>query len=233
MVSCCKAVTLVLVAIFLTLVFLTPSMTDAQITSSYGNNTYINPTAFTLTIYSPDNQTYNSAMPLNFTVDWTTYPTFTFPIPPAPILNGVYTYTIDNYPAVTVTSNQSSSDVFGYSNFTVNPTFSYLVNVSNLTNGYHKIVITASLYGSGYLFFGASSSPVLFLVQNPTPTPPPTPAITLTIIVTVLVLVVIAVSLLLYRRHRRHNQPELALIPSNSALFLFLLAFGFTHNRKG
>ena len=136
--------------------------------------------AFTLTIYSPDNQTYTSVMPLNFSIDWTEYPTFQLPIPPAPILYAVYNYTIDNNPPVTVTSNQSSSDVLGYSNFLVNPTFSYLVNVSNLTNGYHKIVITATLYGyiGGYLFFGASSSPVQFLVQNPTPSPTPTPTST-------------------------------------------------------
>lgn len=207
-----KAITLLFVALFLTLELLTPPIAHAQITSSYSNHTNINTTAFTLTIYSPDNQTYNSTMPLNFTIDWTTYPTFTFPIPPAPKLNGVYTYTVDNDPTVTVTSNQSSSDVFGYSNFTVNPTFSYLVNVSNLTNGYHKIVITASLYGygDGYLFFSASSSPVQFLVQNPAPSPTPSPAIgalisplTLSIIVTVVVLVAVIVSLLFYRRHRK------------------------------
>jgi hypothetical protein len=208
-----KKIIIVLVALFLTWVLITPSIANAQITSSYDNNTHINPTAFTLTIYSPStqNQTYIRIMPLNFTVDWTTYPTFTFPIPPAPKLNGVYTYAIDNNPAVTVTSNQSSSDIFGYSNFTVNPAFSYLVNVSNLTNGYHKIVITTSLYflDEG-LVFGASSSPVQFFVQNPTPTPTPTPAIsalfsplTITIIVTVVVLVAVIVSLLFYRRHRK------------------------------
>jgi len=205
-----KAIALVLVALLLTMAFLFPSMTNGQITSSYGNNSDINPTAFTLTIYSPDNQTYNSTLPLNFTIEWTTYPTFAFPIPPAPKLNGVYTYAIDNNPAVSVASNQSSSDVFGYSNFTVNPTFSYLVNVSNLTNGYHEIVLTASLYGSGNSFFSASSSPIQFLVQNPKPTPTPNSAtgasispLTITIIATVVVLVAAIVYLLFYRKHRK------------------------------
>ena len=210
-----KTLTLMLVALFLTLALLVPSMTNAQITSSYSNNTYINTTAFTLTIYSPDNQTYKSTMPLNFTIEWTEYPDFApLPSPPAPIMNGVYSYTIDNNPAVTVTSNQSSSDVLGPKGFKVNPTFSYLVNVSNLADGSHKIVITASLSelsGGGSIHFSAASAPVLFSVQNPTPSPTPSPAIdalisppTITIIVTVVVLVIIAISLLLYRRHRKH-----------------------------
>jgi hypothetical protein len=115
---------------------------------------------------------------------------------------------------VIVTSNQSSSDIFGYCNgrnIVVNPTFSYEVNISNLTNGYHKIVITADLHMSGsYTSFTASSTPVQFLVQNPKPSPTPISAIgalispvNITIIVTVVVLAVIAISLLVYRRRRK------------------------------
>ena len=216
-----KATSLVLVTLLLIMAFLIPSIANAQITSSYGNNNYINTTAFALTIYSPDNQTYNSIMPLNFTIEWTTYPTFYgIPSPLAPILNGVYNYTIDDNPAVTVISNQSSNDVFGYSNFKVNPTFSYLVNVSNLTNGYHKIVIAAILYAIGgnstptnfnrYLVFGASSSPVQFLVQNPTSSPTPSSAIgtlisslTISIVAIVIAVAVIVIAVLLYRRRRK------------------------------
>jgi len=101
-----------LVVLLLTVVLSITSITNAQITSSYGNHSDINTTAFTLTIYSPNNQTFSSIMPLNFSIDWTEYPTFQLPIPPAPILYAVYNYTIDNNPPVTVTSNQSSSDVF-------------------------------------------------------------------------------------------------------------------------
>jgi hypothetical protein len=207
-----KVITLMLVVLLLTVVLSITSITHAQITSSYGNHSDINTTAFTLTIYSPNNQTFSSIMPLNFSIDWTEYPTFQLPVPPAPILNAVYNYTIDNNPPVTVTSNQSSSDVFEYgSNFTVNPTFSYLVNVSNFANGFHKIVITATLYGysGGFLFFGASSSPIQFLVQNSTPTPQPPSAkiavispLTVTIISAVIVLVIVIVSLLFYRKHQ-------------------------------
>jgi hypothetical protein len=124
-------------------------------------------------------------------------------------MNGFYTYTIDNNPTVIVTSNQSSSDVLDGRGFKVNPKFSYLVNVSNLTNGYHEIVIEASIYG-GSISFSASSSPVPFLVQNPTPTPTPTPAIgalisllTIIVVVTVVVLVAVIVSLSFYRKHRK------------------------------
>ena len=81
---------------------------------------------------------------------------------------------IDSNSAAFVVSNQSLNDVIGYSNFTVNPTFSYLLNIANLTNGYHKIAITASLYFNEKLVFGAYSSPVQFLVGTPKPTPAPT-----------------------------------------------------------
>jgi hypothetical protein len=205
-----KAIVFVL---FLTLVPLITPMANAQTTSSHSNNTNINPVAFTLTIYSPDNnQTCKNTMLLNFTIDWTTYPTFTFPIPPAPILHAIYTYTIDNNSAVFLTRNQSSSDIFGYSNFTVNPTFSYLLNVSNLKNGYHKIVITADLTdNNGMQYFNASSDPVFFSVQNPTPSPAISSVSPLTVeaIVTVAVLVAAIVSLLLYRRHQKTTNLKL------------------------
>lgn len=202
-----KAITSTLILLFLIGAFFVPSMADGQITGSYSNNSNINPTAFTLTIYSPSrqNQTFSNVMPLNFSINWTEYPTFTFPIPPAPKLNGIYSYTIDDNPAVTVTSNQSSSDVLGYSNFTVNPTFSYSVNVSNLTNGFHTIIISASLYGSGYFFFGASSSPIQFMVENPTRSPTPTANISLILALAIVLTVVITVTAIVsfYRTRRK------------------------------
>jgi hypothetical protein len=194
-------------ALSIVLALLIPSMANAQTTSSYSNNTNVNPVAFTLTIYSPDNnQTCKSTMLLNFTVDWTTYPTFTFPSPPAPVMNGVYSYAIDNNTAVTVTSNQSSTDQFDPKGFKVNPTFTYLLNISNLANGNHKIVITADLYDNyDHLYFGASSDPVFFSVQNPTPSPAISSVSPLTVIaaVTIAVLVAVIASLLLYRKHRK------------------------------
>jgi hypothetical protein len=205
--SSSKVITSTLILLFLIEEFFVPSMVDGQITSSFSNNSNINPTAFTLTIYSPNtqNQTFSNVIPLKFSINWTEYPTFTFPIPPAPKLNGIYAYTVDNNPAVTITSNQSSSDVFGYSNFTVNPTFSYSVNVSNLTNGYHTIIISASLYGSGYFFFGASSSPVQFMVENPTAPSTQTATISqlLTLAIVLTVVITVTAIVLLYDRYRK------------------------------
>ena len=201
-----------LIVLFLTVALSITSITNAQITSSYGNHSDINTTAFTLSIYSPARyQTYSIIVPLNFSIDWTAYPVFELPSPPAPIPNGVYSYTIDNNPTVYVNSNQSSSDVF-YANFTVNPSFSYLLNISNLTNGQHKIVITASLYGRGFFYFSASSSPIQFSVQNPTPTPTPTStsvssgsnsSLLLIAVVVIAFLLAIIIFLLLYMRKRK------------------------------
>jgi hypothetical protein len=180
-----KGFALVLVTLFLTLALLVPSMANAQTTSYYGGGYYgrdsgINPAAFTLTIYSPNNQTvYANTMLLKFNITWTTYPKYDFDF--APPLTGEYGYSIDNNPLVSIASNQSASDLFytfTKNNFTINPSFSYLVNVSNLANGYHKIVINASLYygSSSYessSYFNRSSIPTLFLVQNPAPSPTP------------------------------------------------------------
>jgi hypothetical protein len=202
-----KAVTLVLVSLFLTLVLLIPLITNGQIASSYNNNSpVVNPIAFTLTINSPytQNQTFSSTMSLNFTIQWTEYPTF-YPItsPPAPAMNAVYNYTIDNNQPVTVTSNQSSSDIFDLRNFKVNPTFSYSVNLSNLTDGYHKIVITAKMYSSGSISFTASSDPVFFLVQNPTPSPTPTPTVPELSWLIVIPLFIVVLCSVVIVRHRK------------------------------
>jgi hypothetical protein len=202
------------IAIAFTFVFLVPSIVNVKITSSYSNNSNINPVAFTLTIYSPDNnQTCNNTLLLNFTIYWTTYPTFAgLPSPPAPVMHGDYSYKIDNNPAVFVDSNQSSSDYYDPRGFKVNPTFSYLVNVSDLANDYHKTVITASLSGlsgGGSIHFSAVSSPVQFLVQNPVPSPSPTPEPfpTTLIIASVSTVAVVCIVLLVYFKkfHRDKN----------------------------
>jgi hypothetical protein len=205
-----KAITFALVALFLTLALLNPLMTNAQTTSSYVSPTGEMSTSYRLTMFSPDNQTiYNNTIPLNFSLEWTydLMPVDDFK------LTADYAYRIDDNPFVSIVSNQSSNDRYaGGTNFVYNPSFSYLLNVSNLSNGYHKIMIKASFYFGGNLFLDATSTPFLFLVQNPTPTPSPTPSpsigalispLTITIIVTVVVLVAVFVSLLFYRRHRK------------------------------
>ena len=156
-------------AFLLILTLLIPSLANAQITSYYGRKEGVNPAAFTLTIYSPNDQTaYANTMLLNFNITWTTFPSF---IPPSPSLKGDYAYSIDDSPLIPIESNQSASAR------AINPYFSYLVNVSNLANGYHKIVIIAGLYShSDYYYINQSCIPTLFLVQNPTPTPTPFPS---------------------------------------------------------
>ena len=167
-------------ALPLILALLIPSVANAEFTRSYSSNDpHINYTHFFLTVYSPDNnQTCNSIMLLNFSVDWREYPTFAgFPSPPAPVMKGLYSYTIDNNTAVTVASNQSSADQFDLRGFKVNPTFSYLLDVSNLTNGYHEIVITVGLThnNSDIARYINRDTPIQFFVQNLTPTDSPIP----------------------------------------------------------
>jgi len=167
-------------ALPLILALLSPSVANAEFTRSYSSNDPdINYTHFFLTVYSPDNnQTCNSIMLLNFSVDWREYPTFAgLPSPPAPVMKGLYSYTIDTNTAVTVASNQSSADQFDLRGFKVNPTFSYLLDVSNLTNGYHEIVITVGLTHnySDIARYINRDTPIQFFVQNLTPTDSPIP----------------------------------------------------------
>jgi len=168
-------------ALALILALLIPSVANAEFMRSYkSSDPSINYTHFFLRVYSPDNnQTCKNTLLLNFSVEWTDYPTFAgFPSPPAPVMKGLYSYTIDNNTAVTVASNQSSADQFDLRGFKVNPTFSYLLDVSNLTNGYHEIVITVGLTDSQSHIarYINTDTPIQFFVQNPTPTSevPPT-----------------------------------------------------------
>lgn len=167
-------------ALPLIVALLIPSVANAEFTRSYRSDDPVtNYTHFLLTVYSPDNnQTCKDTMLLNFTVDWREYPTFAgLPSPPAPVMKGLYSYTIDNNATVTVISNQSSTDQFDLRGFKVNPTFSYLLDVSNLTNGYHKIVITVGLTDNyeDIARYINRDTPIQFFVQNLTPTDPPIP----------------------------------------------------------
>jgi hypothetical protein len=179
------------VTIILVVAFLTPSMANAQITSSYGRGFYgedsgLNYCSFDLTMYSPNSQTtYDNTMPLNFNIAWTTTP---MTLGPLLLLNGYYAYSIDDGPFVRIAPTPSTSDHFTSSPYTflINPSFSYSVDIPNLEKGYHNIVINASLYFNNnypptHFFFNITTSPYIFLVGEPTvtptasPTPTPTP----------------------------------------------------------
>ncbi|MGD0645922.1 MAG: hypothetical protein ABSA75_13530 [Candidatus Bathyarchaeia archaeon] len=111
-------------------------------------------------------------MSLNFTLDWT------YDLLPDQPYFGEYAYTIDNNTLVSITSNQTASDLYGHTFdnpkfFKYNPSFSYLIDVSNLTNGHHEIAIFGLFYFGISLLYNQSSPHVEFLVQNPTPSPTP------------------------------------------------------------
>jgi hypothetical protein len=150
-----------------------PSMINAQTTTYYSGREYAGngPVAFTLTMCSPTNQTtYSKIMSLDFQINWTAIPEL------LPINNWVfgenYSYSIDNNQAVSIMPNSS---------LTTGPSASYWfsnsLDISNLTNGYHKIMIIALMYFGQNTLFNQSTVPVTFLVQNPTPSPTPTSTI--------------------------------------------------------
>ena len=178
------------VTIILVVTFLIPSLANAQTTSHYGAKTGdsgANPVGFDLTMYKPINQeVYTNVLPLFFKIDWLVgvYPFFNF------TFAGIYTYSIDNMSPIVIESNQTSNDKYdAKTNFTYNPSFSYFLDVSNLSKGQHSIVISAGFYyrsQSGSLqecFLNETSSPIYFQIQSsipvstPTITPTPTPTV--------------------------------------------------------
>jgi hypothetical protein len=164
------------VTIILVVALLTPSMANAQITSHYGakiGDSGANLVGFDLTISSPiSKEVYSNTLPLEFKLHWS-------PVGVSLFFNwtfsGIYTYSIDYNSPVSIESNQSSSDFYGYgahseNGFKYNPSFSYLLDISNLENGQHSIVISAGMYfndsGKLHELYKDSSSPIIFSVQN-------------------------------------------------------------------
>jgi hypothetical protein len=89
-----------------------------------------------------------------------------------PVVQG-YAYKIDDYPLVSIAPNGSLPVPLPQSYW-----FSTSVDMSNLTNGYHKIAIIAFQYIAGpppQALFNQTSSPITFIVQNPSSTPTLTP----------------------------------------------------------
>lgn len=196
-----KTVTLLLVSLFLA-VLLIPSMVYAQTPSSYVSPTGVAGSSFSLTMYSPNRQaTYNNPMPLIFNLTWAydLLPVGDFE------LVGDYAYRIDNSSFVSIASNDTSNDRYGgYGNWTIkdNPSFSYSLDVSNLTNGQHEIAIEASLYYGKNLLLNATTNPIQFFIQNPTPTP--TVPEFQTLIILQIFAVVILISMIFVRK-RMHG----------------------------
>jgi hypothetical protein len=135
-------------------------------------------TSYKLIVFSPNDQTiYDDVLHLAFILRWT------YDLVPLGELKADYSYSIDDNPFVSIVPTKTSNDRYaGGTNFVYNPSFSYLLNISNLPKGYHNIVIKATFYNGKNLFLNASSTPFQFIVRTPTPTPTPTvtPAPTLT-----------------------------------------------------
>ncbi len=159
----------VIVVVFLTVIFLTPSITNAQNDTS--SRFYVSPNIegvhYNLTVYSPNNQTsYSKTIPLDINLQWVIdrKPTYTF--------TGFVSYHIDNGAEIDIESNQTANDQYAsyQQDFTINPSFSYLVNISGLENGYHNLVITGTLFLGSSLIFNEASTSFQFLADNSTPT---------------------------------------------------------------
>jgi hypothetical protein len=137
-------------------------------------------TSYRLTMFSPNEHTlYDNVLPLEFMLVWT------YDLLPLFEPKTDYAYSIDGNPFVGIAANSTSNDRpgGGYT-FVYNPSFAYWLDISNLTNGRHEIVIRAS-FNFGHLLLNDSSTPFAFTVQNSnprltpssTPTPAPTPTV--------------------------------------------------------
>jgi hypothetical protein len=131
-------------------------------------------TSYKLMVFSPNDQiTYKNVLHLAFMLRWSYVP-----MPMGGELEADYEYSIDDGPFVSIVPNQTSNDRYaGGTNFVYNPSFSYLLDISNLTNGHHEIVIKACFYyGFMGLRLNASSRPFPFVVEGQTPTTTVTPS---------------------------------------------------------
>lgn len=132
---------------------------------------YVSPetwdTSYKLVLFSPDDQTiYNDTLPLAFILRWTFVPL------PGMEPKADYAYRIDDNSFVSIVPNETSKNPWS---------FSYMLDISNLQEGYHNIVIKATFY-QGTFILDAPSNPFQFTVRTPIPTPTPsaTPTPTLT-----------------------------------------------------
>jgi hypothetical protein len=157
-------------------ILIIPSITNGQVTNYYSNNTEINPIAFTLTISNPiDQSTYSKSLPLQVNLIWN-ISLDSMLADHQPVKE--YAYCIDHNPLVNITPNGS----LAWNSYW----FSYSIDISNLTQGNHRISVIAYQYYNNSFYqglFNQSSTPITFLVDNtlpltsPTLSPTPTPTV--------------------------------------------------------
>jgi hypothetical protein len=123
-------------------------------------------TSYKLFLFSPDDQTiYDDTLLLAFLIAWTFVPL------PGMEPKADYAYSIDDNSFVSIFPNETSNK----------PSFSYMVGISDLPEGYHHIVIGATFYQGNDMILNASSTPFIFTVRTPVPTPTPSAAPTPTL----------------------------------------------------
>jgi len=200
--------------LFLIGTVLTPSMANAQTTHHYGDrvgDSGSNLVGFDLRVYNPISQrVYSKTMPLDFKIDWN----------PVGLLfyenakqYGLYAYKIDNNPPVSLPSNQKSNSS---KDFISNPSFSSFIDVSNLNDGQHQLVIIVDMewnpFGGGTTSVcNQTSAPILFSVQNSTASPTPTltvPEFPSTIILVFLITATFALAFECRGKRLRNNRGE-------------------------
>lgn len=208
------------VILFLILGFLTQSITNAQTASHYGDkvgDSGGNLVGFDLTTYSPSNQqTYANTMSLNFKIDWI----YGLMFYDNAKQYGLYAYQIDNNPPVNLPSNQKSNSS---KDFIAHPSFSSIIDISNLTNGQHQLAIIADMEWNPFGYAAVSvcnqtSSAILFSVQNTIPistqsptgfatlSPTPTPTVPEFSLLTILPLFIFILSISTIVRLRKRTE---------------------------
>lgn len=130
---------------------------------------YVSPTGgmstqYRLTMFSPNSQTTcDSVLPLQFMLSWT------YDLTPIFEPETTYSYSIDGNPFVNIAANKTSADCPGHGyTFVYNPSFSYTIDVSNLTDGSHKIEIR-SIFDFGHTLLNDTSTSFSFAVKNSNP----------------------------------------------------------------
>jgi hypothetical protein len=205
-----------LFTIILVVVFVTPSITNAQngIVSRFYVSPNIEGVHYNLTVYSPNNQTsYSKTIPIDINLQWVIDRKPTYPF------TGFVSYHIDDEAEIDIKSSQTANDQYAsyQQDFKINPSFSYLANISGLENGYHNLVITGNLYLGSSLIFNEVSTPFQFLVDNSTPTPSPTST---------------ATPYLPPNRNAPHIDPTFYLLPISIIIAIFAIATIIYRRRK-
>jgi hypothetical protein len=155
-----------------------------------------------LDVISPNNSTtYNDTMPLNFTIDWSV---------DAPIswMNLNFSYSIDG----SIERHDLEGSLVNWGGFPVVTTSvtSGFVDITNLTNGRHKLTILATGFydfDSDFIYpYNYSFDPIDFQVLHNTPNSTSPSQIAPIMVVSISIIAIAVFALLLYRWHRKTMQ---------------------------